>query len=44
MGDLVKTVPRIYVTLEECKVNHQSTMVEVEGNIVKQYVYVLIDC
>ena len=30
---VVRTIPRIYATLEDCQEDHQSTMVEVEGNI-----------
>ena len=40
---VARTIPRIYATLEDLQEDHQSTMVEVEGKIVEQYVYVLVD-
>ena len=40
---MVRTIPRIYVALEDLQEDHQSTVVEVEGKISKQLVYVLID-
>ena len=43
MGQVERFVPRIYVSLEDIQEDHQSTMVEVEGNIVEQSVSVLID-
>ena len=43
MGQVAMIVPRIYAALEDCQVDHQSTVVEVEGKITKQTVSVLID-
>ena len=43
MGQVARTVPRIYATLEDCQEDHQSTVVEVEGKIVEQPVSILID-
>ena len=43
MGQVVRTAPRIYAALEYLQVDHQSTVVEVEGNIVERSVFVLID-
>ena len=43
MGQVERTVPRIYAALEDCQAYHQSTMVEVEGNIAKKYVSIFID-
>ena len=43
MGQVERTVPRIYVALEDHQQDHQSTMVEVEGNIAKQSISSLID-
>ena len=43
MGQVARIVPRIYFSLEDRQVDHQSTMVEVEGNIIKQYISILID-
>ena len=43
VGQVARIVPRIYAALEDYYEDHQSTMVEVEGNIFEQYVYVLID-
>ena len=40
---VVRTIPRIYATLEDRQADHQSTVVEVEGKIAKQYVSILID-
>ena len=34
VGQVVRVVPRIYATLEDLHVDHQSTVVEVVGNIV----------
>ena len=36
MGQVARIVPRIYPTLEDCQENHQSTVVEIVGKIVKQ--------
>ena len=43
MGQVARTIPRIYDALEDCQADHQSTMVEVEGKIVEQYVSILIE-
>ena len=43
MGQVARVVPRIYVALEDHQADHQSTVVEVAGNIVEQYVSILID-
>ena len=43
VGQVARTFPRIYAVLEGNQKNHQSTVVEVEGNIVKQSVSILID-
>ena len=43
MGQVERIVPRIYAALEDCQEDHQSTMVEVEGKIVEQSVFVLVD-
>ena len=43
MGQVARAVPRIYAALEDCQVDHQSTVVEVAGKIVEQYVPILID-
>ena len=39
LGQVARVIPRIYVALED----HQSTVVEVVGKIVEQYVSILID-
>ena len=39
VGQVARVVPRIYAALED----HQSTVVEVAGKIVEQYVSILID-
>ena len=36
MGQVAMTLPVIYVSLEDLQADHQSTMVEVEGNISKK--------
>ena len=41
MGQVAR-VPRIYVALEDLQADHQSTIVEVAGNIVEQSVSILI--
>ena len=43
MGQVVRVVPRIYATLEDRQEDHQSTVVEVAGNIVEQSVSILIN-
>ena len=43
VGQVARTIPRIYVALEDRKEDHQSIVVEVEGNIVEQSISVLID-
>ena len=43
MGQVAREVPRIYAALEDHQVDHQSTMVEVAGNIVEQSISILID-
>ena len=43
MGQVVRTIPRIYVALEDLQADHQSTVVDVEGKIAKKYVSILID-
>ena len=43
VGQVAKEVPRIYVALEDRQADHQSTVVEVAGNIVEQSVSILID-
>ena len=40
---VVRSIPRIYASLEDRQTDHQSSMVEVEGKIAKQFVSVLID-
>ena len=39
----VERVARIYVALEDCQADHQSTVVEVASNIVEQSFSILID-
>jgi hypothetical protein len=41
--DVARIVPRIYATLEDCQVYHESIVVQVEGKILKQYISILID-
>ena len=43
VGQVVRTIPRIYEALEDLHADHQSTVVEVEGKIAKQSVSILID-
>ena len=43
VGQVARVVPRIYATLEDYHPDRQSTVVEVAGNIVEQYVSILID-
>ena len=43
MGQVAREVPRIYVALEDRQEDQQSTVVEVAGKIVEQYVSILID-
>ena len=43
VGQVVRTIPRIYAALEDHHADHQSTVFEVEGEISKQCVSILID-
>ena len=43
MGQVVRTIPRIYAALEDHQEDHQSNMVEVEGKISKKSISILID-
>ena len=43
MGQVARAVLRIYAALEYCQEDHQSTVVEVAGNIVEQSIFILID-
>ena len=43
MGQVAREVPRIYAAMEDHQAYHQSTMVEVTGNIVEQSISILID-
>ena len=43
VGQIARAVPRIYAALEDRQADHQSTVVEVAGKIVEQFVSILID-
>ena len=43
MGQVERTIPRIYAALEGHQEYHQSTVVEVEGKIVEQSISIFID-
>ena len=43
VGQIARTVFRIYAALEDRQPNHQSMVVEVEGKIAEQSFFVLID-
>jgi hypothetical protein len=43
MEDIGRNVPRIYVALDNKQVEYQSLMIEVEGMINNQSIYILID-
>ena len=43
MGQVARAVPRIYAALEDRQEDHHSTVVEVAGKIVEQFVSILID-
>ena len=43
VGQMVRTIPRIYASLEDLQADHQSTVVEVERNIAKQSISVFIE-
>ena len=38
MGQVARTIPKIYAALEDRQENHQSNVVEVEGKIAKKFV------
>ena len=43
VGQVARAVLRIYAALEDHQVDHQSTVVEVAGNIVEQSISIFID-
>ena len=43
MVQVVRALPRIYVALEDRHADHQSTVVEVVGNIFEHSISILID-
>jgi hypothetical protein len=43
MEDMGRSVPRMYTALDNKKVQFQSHMIEVEGNLNNQTIYILID-
>ena len=43
VGQVARVIPRIYATLEDHQLDHQSTVVEVAVKIVDQSVSILID-
>ena len=43
VAQVAREVPRIYLALEDCQANHQSTVVEVVGKIVEKSISILID-
>jgi hypothetical protein len=42
VNDISKTIPKIYVLLEDRQVDHQASMVEVDGVITKKDISILI--
>ena len=43
MGDVATSIPRIYVSLDNCQAYHQSSMIEIEGKINDLSISILID-
>ena len=43
VGQVARTIPRIYAALEDQQEDHQSNLVEFVGKIDEQYVSMLID-
>ena len=43
MGQVARTIPRIYAALKDCQAYHQSIVVEVAGKIGEKSVSFLID-
>ena len=43
MGQVARTIPKIYAAPEDFQAHHQSIVVKVEGKIAKQFVSILID-
>ena len=43
VNDVARSVPQIYATLDNIQVDHQASMVEIEGMIFNHLVSVLID-
>ena len=43
MGQVERTIPRIYTALKDHQEDHHSSVVEVAGKIIEQFVSVLIE-
>lgn len=43
VNDVARNIPRISAALEHRQVKHQSTMIDIEGTILNQFFYILID-
>ena len=43
MGDVAQDIPRINAALEDHQVDYQPTMIELEGNLLSQFVSILVD-
>lgn len=41
--NVARTIPKIYVALEDHQADHQLAMIAVEGKISKQYLSILIE-
>ena len=43
MGDVGHSIPRIYASLENGQANHPASIIEMDGNLCDQVVYIFID-
>ena len=43
VGDVGKSIPHIYVALDNKKEDHQASIIEMDGKLCDQFVFILID-
>ena len=43
IGDVGKSIPRIYATFDKKQVDHQASIIQMEGQLCDQVVSILID-
>lgn len=43
IGDVARSIPRIYATMDNCQVDHPASIVEMEGKLKEKFISILID-